>query len=232
MAKRNDPRRHHGDEPSDDQPTSNQPTSNQPTSDQLDNQPERDDFAPQPDTHPDDEQVDQHNDVADHNPEGFDVASRIMHGYAGLLPPARTGPDRRRRRRARNYGEEQRSGARPDDRDPQPVGAALDRLVGRQGWKTELGLRLIVARWSELVGPTNAEHSTPEAYRGKVLIVRAESSAWASALRTITPHVVAELNRRLGQGSVTRIEVHGPSAPSWKHGRRSVPGRGPRDTYG
>ncbi|PZQ74527.1 MAG: DUF721 domain-containing protein, partial [Cutibacterium acnes] len=23
-----------------------------------------------------------------------------------------------------------------------------------------------------------------------------------------------------------------PSAPSWKHGPRSVPGRGPRDTYG
>ncbi|MDP4886606.1 MAG: DUF721 domain-containing protein, partial [Aquiluna sp.] len=24
----------------------------------------------------------------------------------------------------------------------------------------------------------------------------------------------------------------GPSAPSWKKGPRSVPGRGPRDTYG
>ena len=26
--------------------------------------------------------------------------------------------------------------------------------------------------------------------------------------------------------------VVGPEAPSWKKGRRSVPGRGPRDTYG
>nr|NLD40552.1 DUF721 domain-containing protein [Actinomycetales bacterium] len=26
--------------------------------------------------------------------------------------------------------------------------------------------------------------------------------------------------------------VLGPKAPSWKHGIRSVPGRGPRDTYG
>ena len=32
---------------------------------------------------------------------------------------------------------------------------------------------------------------------------------------------------------MTRVEIKGPAAPSWKHGRRSVrDGRGPRDTYG
>jgi len=31
---------------------------------------------------------------------------------------------------------------------------------------------------------------------------------------------------------VTRVLVVGPEAPNWKKGRRSVPGRGPRDTYG
>ena len=29
-----------------------------------------------------------------------------------------------------------------------------------------------------------------------------------------------------------RVVVVGPNTPSWKRGRRSVPGRGPRDTYG
>jgi predicted nucleic acid-binding Zn ribbon protein len=48
----------------------------------------------------------------------------------------------------------------------------------------------------------------------------------------MAPQLVAVLNEALGQGSVTRVQVIGPQAPSWKKGRRSVPGRGPRDTYG
>lgn len=165
-----------------------------------------------------------------HDPEGFDVAIRVAHQLSGLLPPARTGPTPRRRR-ARVH-EETRSGAAPDPRDPQPLGAAMERLVRGRGWHTELGLRLILARWAELVGPANAQHSAPESYHGRVLVVRAESSTWASALRTIAPQLVAELNTRLGEGSVVRVDVRGPGAPSWKHGPRSVPGRGPRDTYG
>ena len=44
---------------------------------------------------------------------------------------------------------------------------------------------------------------------------------------------IFDLNAELGEGSVVRIEVRGPAAPSWKHGIRSVrDGRGPRDTYG
>ncbi|MFZ1282737.1 MAG: DUF721 domain-containing protein, partial [Propionicimonas sp.] len=46
------------------------------------------------------------------------------------------------------------------------------------------------------------------------------------------PQLVARLNDQLGQGTVERVVVVGPSAPSWKKGKRSVPGRGPRDTYG
>jgi predicted nucleic acid-binding Zn ribbon protein len=79
----------------------------------------------------------------------------------------------------------------------------------------------------------NAQHSHPESYADGVLVVRAESSTWASALRSIAPNLVAELNSQLGDGIVRRIEVRGPTAPSWKHGPRSVrDGRGPRDTYG
>jgi predicted nucleic acid-binding Zn ribbon protein len=45
--------------------------------------------------------------------------------------------------------------------------------------------------------------------------------------------VVKRLNEELGDGTVTVVEVLGPNAPSWKHGRRSArDGRGPRDTYG
>lgn len=169
--------------------------------------------------------------VEEHDPEGFDVASRVAHNLSGLLPPARLGPENRNRRRRRTV-DEQRSGAHPDARDPQPLGSAVDDLIAARGWRRQIGLRLIIQRWDELVGRTNAQHSRPESYRDGVLVVRAESSTWASALRTIAPQLVARLNRQLGDGAVTRVDVRGPNAPSWRHGPRTVPGRGPRDTYG
>ena len=168
-------------------------------------------------------------DSEEHDPEGYELATQVAMGLSGLLPPPRVGPPKRRRSRTR---EEMRSGSGADPRDPQPLGTAMERLVRARGWRTELGLRLIVSRWSMLVGEANAQHSAPEAYHDHVLVVRAESSTWATALRTIAPQVVAELNRRLGEGSVVRVDVRGPASPSWKHGPRSVPGRGPRDTYG
>ena len=49
----------------------------------------------------------------------------------------------------------------------------------------------------------------------------------------MAPQLVAKLNEQLGDGTVARVKVLGPDAPTWKKGRLSVrDGRGPRDTYG
>lgn len=172
-----------------------------------------------------------------HDPTGIELATSIAHQTAvsgplapGVaLPPPRGIRPVRRRRPSPGV---QFSSAHPDDRDPQAVGDLLGRVIRERGWTTEISLRTLLARWSELVGPVNAQHSTPEGYREGVLTIRTESTTWATSLRTLAPNLVAELNRRLGQGTVTRVVVLGPQAPSWKHGPRSVPGRGPRDTYG
>lgn len=96
-----------------------------------------------------------------------------------------------------------------------------------------MGLHQLLGRWPALVGPVNAAHAQPESFVDRVLTVRADSSTWAASLRLLAPQLVAKLNEALGEGSVLRILVLGPVAPSWKHGRRSVrDGRGPRDTYG
>ncbi|NLT31504.1 MAG: DUF721 domain-containing protein [Propionibacterium sp.] len=121
---------------------------------------------------------------------------------------------------------------RSGDRDPKLLGAALEHLVGDRGWSTEINVHTLLGRWASLVGEVNAEHSRPESYSDGVLVVRTDSTAWATSLRTIAHQLVARLNDELGPGTVTRVRVLGPAAPSWKHGRRSVPGRGPRDTYG
>ncbi len=105
-------------------------------------------------------------------------------------------------------------------------------MIDAQGWSKELSVHHLLSRWPTLVGEVNAAHCEPEHYAEGVLTVRAESSTWAASLRSIAPQLVAALNEALGQGSVIRVAVIGPQAPSWKKGPRSVPGRGPRDTYG
>ena len=167
----------------------------------------------------------------DHDPLGVEVATRIAYDVAGILPPPRGVTPRRRK--SRSESEEQRSGAGPDDRDPQLLATALGKYVGRRGWQTQLALRQLLHRWPQIVGPVTAQHCQPAGFRDQVLLVRAESTTWAAVLRQLAPQIVAKLNVELGEGSVVRIEVRGPTAPSWKHGVRSVrDGRGPRDTYG
>ena len=113
------------------------------------------------------------------------------------------------------------------------VGEALEGFVAERGWQTEVNVHLLLGRWPALVGESNAEHSTPESFSVGVVTIRADSSSWASQLRLMTPQLLAKLNASLGEGTIKKIVIKGPDAPSWKHGRRSVSdGRGPRDTYG
>ena len=98
------------------------------------------------------------------------------------------------------------------------VGDALDGLIRDRGWTTEVSARQLLGRWASLVGQVVAEHTTPEAFRDGVVAVRADSTAWASQLRLLAPQVVAKLNAALGDGTVKRIQVLAPEAPSWKHG--------------
>lgn len=161
-------------------------------------------------------------------PDGLDLARRIARQVnAGAPAPQR--PQRRKRRRP---VDPMSSGARPDDRDPQLIGSVLRRLVEERGWRTDLDVHALIARWPELIGPSNAAHCRPEAYEDGVLTVRTSSTAWAVQMRSMAPSVVARLNEQLGSEVVRRILVKGPDAPSWSHGRLRVKGRGPRDTYG
>ena len=43
---------------------------------------------------------------------------------------------------------------------------------------------------------------------------------------------VAGKHRDCAEAGIESIRFLAPNAPSWKSGPRSVPGRGPRDTYG
>ncbi|WP_028653788.1 DUF721 domain-containing protein [Nocardioides halotolerans] len=161
--------------------------------------------------------------------DGLDLARQLTRATAKSTPAAR----KRRARRDDRRRDATVSGAHPDDRDPQPVGAQLDRLVAEQGWELELRVRGVFARWPELVGADIGAHCTPESFADGRLVVRTDSTAWATQLKLLAPAVLRRLNEDLGDGTVTLIEVLGPHLPTWGKGRRRTrDSRGPRDTYG
>lgn len=143
-----------------------------------------------------------------------------------------TGPGRPVPRRTTGSDSPRSGTARPDGRDPVLVGETLARLAAERGWDAELSVGGVVGRWREVVGDEVAEHCTPETFEEGLLVVRADSTTWAANLRLLAPQLLARLEAEVGPGVVREVSVLGPSGPRWAKGRRSVPGRGPRDTYG
>ncbi len=168
--------------------------------------------------------------VPEHRPDGLDLAraaARAAAASPGTPPARRRGGQVRRRTTAKA------SGARPDDRDPQLLEQAIGRLIANHGWEVDLKVQGVFGRWAELVGDEVAAHCTPESFDEGRLVVRTDSTAWATQLKLLAPAVVRRLNEDLGHGTVTVIEVLGPHLPTWTKGRLSSrDGRGPRDTYG
>jgi predicted nucleic acid-binding Zn ribbon protein len=130
------------------------------------------------------------------------------------------------------------SGSGPDARDPRLLGPSVDALLRERGWTESAAVGGLTGRWADIVGADVAEHVVPETFeqapdgRGLLLVLRADSTAWATTLQYMLPALRARIDEELGSGTVADISVLGPAAPSWRHGRLSAPGRGPRDTYG
>lgn len=117
-------------------------------------------------------------------------------------------------------------------RDPLGLGKVVGRLVAERGWTSPVAVGSVMAQWGALVGPEISAHCTPESFTDTTLHVRCDSTAWATQLRLLSLSLLDKFRSELGEGVVTKIQVLGPAAPSWRKGSRTVNGRGPRDTYG
>jgi predicted nucleic acid-binding Zn ribbon protein len=137
-----------------------------------------------------------------------------------------------RKRRDRKIAGEAVSEPFGAGRDPRGLGAVMDSLTADLGWKPQLAQSELLARWAEIAGAETAAHTAIETISDGVLVVRCESSAWAASLRLMGNLLVGEISGRFPDAGVQSIRFIGPDAPSWKRGSRSIPGRGPRDTYG
>jgi predicted nucleic acid-binding Zn ribbon protein len=165
--------------------------------------------------------------VADQDPGGPDLAAISL---SRARASRRAQPQRRTTPRS--------SGSGPDERDPQLLSSALDRLLVERGWEQAVAGGSLESRWLEIVGPDVAAHVVCESFtvgdgdQAGELVLRADSTAWATQMRLLQGQVHSRIEDAIGRGVVGRIRILGPSAPSWRAGQRRVPGRGPRDTYG
>jgi predicted nucleic acid-binding Zn ribbon protein len=189
------------------------------------------DRSPDPTVDPSPDSPDPSPDAPDHRDDGLDLARALTRASARSTPAKR--PTKRSAPRFRPGRTGRASGAYPDERDPQLLDSTLGRVVADHGWELDLRVHGVFGRWAQLVGDEVAAHCTPESFADGKLVVRTDSTAWATQLKLLAPTVVRRLNEELGHGTVTVIEVLGPHGPTWKKGPRSVrDGRGPRDTYG
>ena len=136
--------------------------------------------------------------------------------------------------RGRAQREERRTGTQPftDGRDPKPMSDAVETLLRRLGWTEQVEVAAVTARWREVVGDSIADHCEPLGFDEGVLSVRATSTAWATQLTLMNGQIRHRLNEESGREIVRELKVLGPTGRSWVKDQRTVPGRGPRDTYG
>lgn len=117
-------------------------------------------------------------------------------------------------------------------RDPKPLASVLERVAEEMGWTTTLRQAMLIEEWPALVGENVARHTEVVSITHDLLEVRCDSTAWATELRRLRGEILTKIHHAYGETTVRDIRFLAPGAPSWKHGRRTVPGRGPRDTYG
>lgn len=121
----------------------------------------------------------------------------------------------------------------PDGRDPVGLERLIGSLIRSRGWSEPVAVGSVLARWDEIVGREVAAHAQPESFENTTVVVRCDSTAWATQMRLMQHDLLKRFDASVGPGVVTVIKVIGPQGPSWKRGPRVAPGgRGPRDTYG
>ena len=117
-------------------------------------------------------------------------------------------------------------------RDPQSLGQILAGTAVDLGWKLELEQARLISEWPEFIGESTAEHTEITELRDGTLVVQCDSTAWATELRRLRGEILTRVLHEYPNAEIREMKFLAPGAPSWRHGKWTVPGRGPRDTYG
>ena len=104
--------------------------------------------------------------------------------------------------------------ARPEKPVPPAVDSVVQRYAARRGWQARLHGARIHSAWPEIAGEELARHVQPVRLAGGVLVVRAESPAWATQVKYLAGQLLVRANEVLGEGEVTTVTVQAGSPNS------------------
>ncbi|MGH3665022.1 MAG: DUF721 domain-containing protein [Egibacteraceae bacterium] len=91
--------------------------------------------------------------------------------------------------------------------EPAPLAALLASVRARRGWDRRLRGARVFEHWPAIAGEELARHVEPVRLAGGVLVLRAESSAWATQVRYLSAELVRRANDVLGDGAVTKVTL-------------------------
>ena len=96
--------------------------------------------------------------------------------------------------------------------EPVPLKQAIEAVGRELGMASPDVATAIVAQWRDIVGPAVAEHAQVRSVRDGECTIVVDGPAWATQLRYASSDLVARVNERCGEGSVTsvRVVVSGP----------------------
>lgn len=123
-------------------------------------------------------------------------------------------------------------GRRKPHRDFESLGSVLGREIEKRGWAPNIARGWISNNWRQLVGDYIGAHSEVVMFKDQTLFIQCDSTAKTNELRLLQSKILETIAAKVGDGIVTQLKIYPPAAPSWRHGKFHVKGRGPRDTYG
>ena len=92
-------------------------------------------------------------------------------------------------------------------RGPAPVAAVLGDLARQRRWGRRLEGAAVFGRWEQLVGPELARRCEPVRLVGGVLVIRAESQAWATEVSYLTGQLTERAEEVLGADLVREVRI-------------------------
>ena len=95
----------------------------------------------------------------------------------------------------------------PRSDTPTAIGDVAAVLVRRRDWQRRLEGSQIHRVWQEVAGEAVADHVRPVRLLGGVLLLEADSGAWATQVRYLSASLIERANAELGAALVERVQI-------------------------
>ena len=105
-----------------------------------------------------------------------------------------------------------RSTGNSKSRDPQLISEALEEFVDNVGWQQPKALANLHRKFHEVVGDETAAHLVIERFEDGELILRADSTSWATQLKYLTPVLLEKLQLAAPELMIKSVKVLPPAA--------------------